>query len=86
MWTRLRKHSFTIGTILRDWNDKFVQAKNLRVQGVVSIFETKAYGVKEALSWIMNAVTQPMLIETDSLLAIKALDGQLINQLEVGIY
>lgn len=60
------------------------KTKTLRVQGDVSVFEAEAYGVKETLSWISSTFPQPVVIETDSLLTVQALEDRQKNQLEVG--
>lgn len=60
--------SFSIGMIIRDHAGVFIRGKTMRFAGKVAVAEAEAVGVLEALSWIKEFPSQPVVIETDSLL------------------
>lgn len=76
--------SFAIWMVIRDDLGNFVQGKNLRYAGIVSVMEAEDIGVQEALQWIKDMAAQRVIIETDSLLVINAVQKNQDYQLEVG--
>ena len=59
-------------------------ARNLRKQGEISVFEAEAVGVLEALIWVYELNIQNVIIETDSMLTVQAINKHSENLLEVG--
>lgn len=54
--------SFAIGMVLRNDHDKFMMRKNLRMVGQVTVMETKAQGVQDALIWVVELQLQLVVI------------------------
>lgn len=77
--------SFTVGMVLRDHQGQFLRGRTRRVAGQVQAFEAEAVGMLEALSWIKNSTGQEVVVESDSLLVVEALQRGKEYQLEVGI-
>lgn len=53
--------------ILLSWYDhtgSFLERKNLRLRGSVSVFEAETIRVGEALSWLMSRSRQKVIVET----------------------
>lgn len=48
------------------------------------MMEAKVVDIEEALSWIMFRGERDLCVESDSLLAVQAINGQVNYQLEVG--
>lgn len=76
--------SFSIGMVLRDHNGLFLKGKTMRFPGNVQVFEAEAVGVHEALLEAASSVSQPLIIETDSLMVVQALQKRRQYQTEVG--
>ncbi|WOH16655.1 hypothetical protein DCAR_0936213 [Daucus carota subsp. sativus] len=76
--------SFALGMVLRDQNGGFCKAKCSRHEGEVTVFEAEAFGVVEALKWIMELGIMNVELESDSLLTVQAVNRGVINFLEVG--
>lgn len=76
--------SFSIGMLLRDHNGMFLKGKTMRFPGNVLVFEAEAVGVHEALLEVISTVSQPLTIETDSLMVVQALQKNRQYQNEVG--
>lgn len=69
---------------MRDHDGRFVEAKVLALARPASVFEAESIGVRESLSWIMQRGDANVLIELDSLLAVRALQQQKVYLQEVG--
>lgn len=71
---------------MRDHSGSFVACKVGRVAMVDSIFEAELIGVRDALSWIKEGQysSAQVLVESDSLLSVKAILEDKVNLLEVG--
>lgn len=70
--------------IIRDHAGVFIRGKTMRFAGKVAVAEAEAVGVLEAVSWIKEFPSQPVVIETDSLLTVDALRKKQNNYLELG--
>lgn len=46
--------SFSVGIVLRDHAGGFCQARSARREGEVSVFKAEAWGVLEAIRWIIS--------------------------------
>ncbi|XP_017217191.2 uncharacterized protein LOC108194764 [Daucus carota subsp. sativus] len=77
-------HSFSLGLIIRDHQGEFITAKNLRYPGEITVFEAEVRGILEAVTWLEELQLSGVDIETDSLLAVKALKMGTEYNLEVG--
>lgn len=76
--------SFAIGMVIWDHHGTFVAGRTRKYVAPVSVLEAEAIGIKEALSWSMIQCLNGsrMQIETDSLLAARAINSNSINVLE----
>lgn len=75
---------FMVGMVIRDHVGQFVQGRVVKFAGVVSVLEAEAMGILEALSWLRTLPTMRVLIECDSLTAVKAISTGVDYQVEVG--
>ncbi|XP_074351632.1 uncharacterized protein LOC141690759 [Apium graveolens] len=77
---------FSVGMVMRDHLGSFIACKVGSFPMVDSVFEAELIGVREALSWIKEGQygSAKVLIESDSLLSIDAIQKDKINLLEVG--
>ena len=75
---------FSVGMVVRDHNGMFIAAKVMSLPRPGTILEAESIGVREALSWIMQRGDEQGIIESDSLLTIRALQGKKKYLLEVG--
>lgn len=76
--------SFSVKMVLRDHVGTFFRGKTLRFGNVVLVFEAEAIGVNEALAWIITLKIQNVIVESDLLLSIQAIEKGKQNYLEVG--
>ncbi|XP_074355573.1 uncharacterized protein LOC141695214 [Apium graveolens] len=78
--------SFTVSMVMRNYLGEFLAGKNLCLPMADSVFEAEALGVREALSWIKDQQLHgtKVLVESDSLLTTKAIEGDKVICLEVG--
>ncbi|XP_074355893.1 uncharacterized protein LOC141695553 [Apium graveolens] len=75
---------FTVGMVIRDHAGQFVQGRNSKTAGVVSVLEAEALGVLEALSWLHTLPDMKVLVESDSLNVVNAILADMEYQVEVG--
>ncbi|XP_074351614.1 uncharacterized protein LOC141690738 [Apium graveolens] len=78
-------NTFAVGMVLRDSAGTFMGAKNCRFWGEVPVSEVEAVCVRETLSWLkdMHRHNDEVVVESDSQLAIKAIQGHSLNYLEI---
>lgn len=76
--------NFKIGMVIRDHNGEFVEAKILSLSCPSTVLEAESIGVKEALAWVMQRGDSNVVLETDSLLTVKAILSNKKYLLEVG--
>lgn len=76
-------YSFSLGMVIRNHHGDFIQAKNLRLTGEVTVFEAEARGVLEAIKWLQALQLSSADIETNSLLTVNAIKRQTEYKLEV---
>lgn len=73
--------SFTVGMVLRDHTDHFVEGGNLRIVGIVTVFEAETRGVLEFGETMSE---RNVIVVSDSLLAANAICKSVMYQHEVG--
>lgn len=76
--------SFSIGMIIRDHIGTFQAGKVMRLAGNISVYEAEAVGILEALSWIDDRQDGHVVIESDSLLSVRALQKDIVQVNELG--
>ena len=76
--------TFSVGMVMRDQNGMFVEAKVIALPCPATVMEAESIGVKEALSWAIQRGDDCVIIESDSLLTVRALQGNKSYLLEVG--
>lgn len=76
---------FTIGMAIRDCRGEFVEGRNMTLMSPDSVFEAECIGVREALLWVLSRGDNcEVVVESDSLLTIEAINGTKEFRLEVG--
>ncbi|XP_074357898.1 uncharacterized protein LOC141697415 [Apium graveolens] len=78
------QHSFAVGMVLRDGQGKYIAGKVMRCEGQVSVLEAEVSGIVEALLWAVENTEGLVIVESDSLLGVRALNQGLENLLEIG--
>lgn len=70
--------------VLKNEYGQFVQGKNTRFQGSVTVLEAKARGVEEGIRWIEELGLHNMKIESDSETTVKAMSKEMQYYNEAG--
>lgn len=78
------QESFSIGMVIRNQEGMFVGGKCICLPRPATVMEAECIGIREALSWIMEMPGSKVMIETDSLMAARAMNGKTEYLLEVG--
>ena len=66
---------FSIGLVLQDHSGAFVSGKTMSKGMVTSVFEAEALAVLEGLNWLLTGNHDSVIIESDSLLIVQALQS-----------
>ena len=77
--------SFSVGRVLRDHHGTFIHGRTMKFAGKVDVLEAELVGILEALIWTSAFSGYMIIIESDSLLSVKAIQGNNQNQLEAGM-
>lgn len=72
----LQPEVYSIGLVMRDHRGMFVEAKVMSFPSPTTVLEAECIGVKEALSWVAQRGVEHGVIETDSLLKARAIEGK----------
>lgn len=75
---------FAVGMVLRNHQGQYLGGKTMRFAGMVSVLEAELTGITEALSWSQEIAGGSVVIESDSLLSVNAVNNQQVNLLELG--
>ncbi|KAL8093239.1 hypothetical protein AgCh_035216 [Apium graveolens] len=75
---------YSIGMILRDHTGGFLEGKTMKFSRMATVIEAEASVIEEALEWIVSKGVTEVLVESDSQLAVQAINGNASFQLEVG--
>ncbi|KAM6589905.1 hypothetical protein CsatA_012510 [Cannabis sativa] len=67
---------FGVGLVIRDQHANLIEAVSISKAGSVAPEITEAIGVKEALSWIKKQSLSDVETETDSLVVVQAINGE----------
>lgn len=81
---KLGESTFQMGLVLRDHAGTLVLGKTVCKTMVSSVFEAEALAVLEGLQWLLTLQHDIVVIESDSLLTVRALHCPEENVLEVG--
>lgn len=81
---RLGEASFSLGLVLRDSAGAFVISKTICKAMVATVIEAEASVILEGLKWLLTLNHEMLIIESESLLAVRALQDPQENLLEVG--
>lgn len=81
---RLGEETYSIGLVLRDHHGDFVTGMVKRLLMVDSVLEVEVAAIREGIHWLSMLPYDNVEIETDSLLAVQAIEQQLTNSLKVG--
>ena len=76
--------SFSIGIVLRNHSGCFVEGRTVALPQAMDVLEAEALGIREALSWVKNMEARTVTVESDSFVAVNAINGQNKFLLEVG--
>lgn len=74
----------SVGMVFRDNSGHFIKGRTMTLPQAGDVLEAKALGIREALSWIKNMEEMKVTVESDSLVAVNAINGMNNNLLEVG--
>ncbi|XP_074326830.1 uncharacterized protein LOC141664772 [Apium graveolens] len=75
---------YSIGMILGDHTGGFLEGKTMKFSRMATVMEAEASAIEEALEWIVSKGVTEVLVESDSQLAVQAINGNASFQLEVG--
>ncbi|XP_074342433.1 uncharacterized protein LOC141679985 [Apium graveolens] len=70
--------------VLRDSQGHFIAGKIGKFEGAVQVVEAETTAILEGLLWIKDLTARPVIIESDSLLSVNALNNNILNWFEVG--
>ncbi|XP_074368461.1 uncharacterized protein LOC141708634 [Apium graveolens] len=70
--------------VLRDGSGEFIEGRKLALPYPATVLEAESMGVREALSWVMSRQERRVIVETDSLLTVRAVLGKQEYALEIG--
>ncbi|KAL8114290.1 hypothetical protein AgCh_021225 [Apium graveolens] len=76
--------SFSIGMVMRNHRESFVEGRTVVLYQEVDALEVEVLGIREALSWVKSMDGRKVTVESDSLVAVNAINGQNKFLLEVG--
>ncbi|XP_074347093.1 uncharacterized protein LOC141685916 [Apium graveolens] len=76
--------SFSIAIVLGNYCGTFVEGRTVALLQAMDVLEDEALGIREALSWVKNMEERKVTVESDSLVAVNAINGQNNFLLEVG--
>lgn len=78
--------NFSVGMVAMDHLGSYVAGKVSCFPMAASVFEAEAIGIRQALSWIKDESFNigQVVVESDSLLSVKAIQDDKVNLLEVG--
>lgn len=76
--------TFSIGLVIRDHQGEFIFGKVMNMAMANSVFEAEVAPISEGLHWLSSLPYHNVEIESDSLLAVQALNRLHDNALEVG--
>uniref|UniRef100_A0A803NTK3 RNase H type-1 domain-containing protein n=1 Tax=Cannabis sativa TaxID=3483 RepID=A0A803NTK3_CANSA len=76
---------FGVGVVIRDYTEKLIEVVSISKSGVVRPEIAEVIGVKEALSWIKKHSYSDVEIETDSLVVVQAIDGEVYMPSQFGM-
>ncbi|XP_074352388.1 uncharacterized protein LOC141691557 [Apium graveolens] len=78
------QNSYTLGMVIRNHQGEYISGKVMRCAGRVSVLEPELEGIAEALSWAQNVTEGEVVIESDSLASVNAVQKGHENLLELG--
>lgn len=65
---------FLVDMVIRDNTGQFFRVKNMKIAGSVIVLEAEVVWVQEALIWLGEFPSQEVIIESDSLLVVNAVN------------
>ncbi|XP_074336989.1 uncharacterized protein LOC141674167 [Apium graveolens] len=72
------------GMVLRDSSGHFIEGRTMHLPQAGDVLEAEALAIREALSWVKNMEVMKVMVESDSLVAVNAINGVNNYLLEVG--
>ena len=76
--------SFSIGMVLRNEKGEFIAGMNKCLAGSCSVLEAEATGVQEAIDWVDRFAVSQVVVESDSLSVVNAIQKHISYHSEVG--
>lgn len=76
--------NYGIGMVIRDYRGVFCKARSVCRAGQISVFEAETNDVLEAIRWAQELEIQKVIIESDSMLTVQAINQGTTNHLDVG--
>lgn len=78
------QNTFALGMVRRNHERQYVAGKTARFRGSVQVVEAEVMAIFEALRWIEELQVAEVIIESDSLLAVNAVNKDYMNYMELG--
>lgn len=78
------QNSFAVGMVLRNWQGHYISGKTMRFADNVKVMEAEMVGILETLTWLEVLPAPEVIIESDSLMAVNAINKDHTNLLEQG--
>lgn len=75
---------YSMGMVLRDSQGRFIAGKTKKVAGAVKVVEAETTAILEGLIWLEELPIGPVIIESDSLLSVNAINKNHLNFQEIG--
>lgn len=76
--------NFSTGMLIRDHEGKFLAGRVSRTSGPAIVLEAETNVLYEGLCWLKSLPFQNVLIKSDSLLTVQAVQRSDANRLEIG--
>lgn len=73
------QNSFVVGMVLRNHQGHYITGKTMRIMGSVQVVKAEVTAIFEALKWLEELPVAEVIIESDSLLGVKAITQNYTN-------
>lgn len=75
---------FALGMVVRNHLGQYITGRMMKFSGEVLVVEAEMIGILEALSWANDSIPGRVIVESDSLISVQAVQQDKENLLEVG--
>lgn len=78
------QNHYAVGMVLRNHEGKYISGMKVRIEESVQVVEAEVRAIFDALKWLEELSMAEVIIESDSLLGVKALTQSYTNYMELG--